>query len=65
VRDRFLGAIEGRAKTGRNGARWLVSTVRTLQEAGMTRPAALAEMLRRYCEHMHTKEVVHTCREVS
>src|SRR5882757_671027 len=27
VRDRFLGVIEGRAKTGRNGARWQVSTV--------------------------------------
>jgi hypothetical protein len=26
----------------------------------MTRPAALAEMLRRYCDHMHTNEPVHT-----
>ena len=60
VRDRFLGVIEGRAKTGRNGARWQVSTVRALQGAGMTRPAALAEMLRRYCEHMHANEPVHT-----
>ncbi|MGH3553824.1 MAG: glutamate--cysteine ligase, partial [Mycobacterium sp.] len=60
VRDRFLGVIEGRAKTGRNGAAWQVSTVRALQESGMTRPAALAEMLRRYCEHMHTNEPVHT-----
>jgi gamma-glutamyl:cysteine ligase YbdK (ATP-grasp superfamily) len=60
VRDRFLGVIEGRAKTGRNGAGWQVSTVRALQEGGMTRPAALAEMLRRYCEHMHTNEPVHT-----
>jgi hypothetical protein len=60
VRDRFLGVIEGRAKSGRNGARWQVSTVRALQEAGMTRPAALAEMLRRYCEHMHANQPVHT-----
>jgi hypothetical protein len=60
VRDRFLGVIEGRAKTGRNGAGWQVSTVRALQEGGMTRPAALAEMLRRYCEHMHANEPVHT-----
>ncbi|GFG74115.1 glutamate--cysteine ligase [Mycobacterium botniense] len=59
ARDRFLGVIEGRAKTGRNGAVWQVSTVRSLQEAGMTRPAALAEMLRRYCENMHTNEPVH------
>ncbi len=60
VRDRFLGVIEGRAKTGRNGARWQVSTVQALQERGMTRPAALAEMLRRYCEHMHANQPVHT-----
>ena len=60
VRDRFLGVIEGRAATGRNGARWQVSTVRALQDGGMTRPAALAEMLRRYCEHMHSNEPVHT-----
>jgi hypothetical protein len=58
--DRFLGVIEGRARTGRNGAVWQVSTVRTLQERGMTRPAALAEMLRLYCDHMHTNEPVHT-----
>ena len=60
VRDRFLGVIEGRATTGRNGASWQVSTVRVLQDGGMTRPAALAEMLRRYCEHMHANEPVHT-----
>jgi hypothetical protein len=60
VRDRFLGVIEGRARTGRNGAVWQVSTVRALQEGGLSRPAALAEMLRRYCAHMHTNEPVHT-----
>jgi hypothetical protein len=60
VRDRFLGVIEGRAATGRNGAGWQVATVRALQDAGMTRPAALAEMLRRYCAHMHANEPVHT-----
>ena len=32
VRDRFLGVIEGRAITGRNGASWQVATVRTLQD---------------------------------
>jgi len=60
TRDRFLGVIEGRAKTGRNGASWQVATVRALQQRGMTRPAALAEMLRRYCRHMHANEPVHT-----
>jgi hypothetical protein len=60
VRDRFLGVIEGRARTERNGAVWQVSTVRALQERGLSRPAALAEMLRRYCDHMHANEPVHT-----
>ncbi|MFZ1164615.1 glutamate--cysteine ligase [Mycobacterium sp.] len=60
VRDRLLGVIEGRARAGRNGAAWQVSTVRALQRGGMARPAALAEMLRLYCEHMHTNEPVHS-----
>ena len=61
VRDRFLGVIEGRAKTGVNGAAWQVQTVTALQESdGLTRPQALAEMLRRYCERMHSNEPVHT-----
>jgi hypothetical protein len=60
VRDRFLGVIEGRAKSMRNGASWQVSTVAALERAGMTRPRALAEMVRRYCEHMHANEPVHT-----
>ncbi|CAN5459216.1 hypothetical protein BH09ACT7_BH09ACT7_31530 [soil metagenome] len=60
VRDRYLGVIEGRAKTGRNGATWQVSTVQALQENGLARPQALAEMLRLYCERMHSNEPVHT-----
>jgi hypothetical protein len=60
VRERFLDVIEGRARTGRNSASWQVSTVGRLQDGGMTRSAALAEMLRRYCEHMHSYEPVHT-----
>ena len=31
-----------------------------LEERGMDRPAALAEMLRRYCALMHSNEPVHT-----
>jgi len=60
IRDRVLGVIEGRARGGRNGATWQVSTVRALQKRGLDRPAALAEMLRRYCDHMHHNEPVHT-----
>jgi hypothetical protein len=60
IRDRLLGVIEGRARAGRNGATWQISTVRALENRGLDRPAALAEMLRRYCEHMHANEPVHT-----
>ena len=60
VRDRFLGVIEGRAKTGRNGA-WLAGVDRACPAGRRDDPAAaLAEMLRRYCEHMHANEPVHT-----
>ncbi|ORW22552.1 glutamate--cysteine ligase [Mycolicibacter nonchromogenicus] len=60
VIDRFLGIIADRVATGRNGATWQVSTVRALQAQGLSRSAALVEMLRRYCAHMHTNEPVHT-----
>ena len=35
-------------------------TVTALQGRGMSRPEALAEMLRLYCERMHANEPVHT-----
>ena len=60
VRNRLLGVVEQRAKTGRNGATWQVETVHALQERGLDRPAALAEMLRLYTEGMHANEPVHT-----
>jgi hypothetical protein len=60
ARDRYLGVIEGRARTGLNGATWQVAKVRALQQGGMARPAALAEMLRQYCTHMHANKPVHT-----
>ena len=54
---RHRGPRQEQAATARS---WQVSTVRALQDGGMTRPRALAEMLRRYCEHMHANEPVHT-----
>jgi hypothetical protein len=60
VRDRYLGVIEGRAKTGRNGSVWQVAAVEMLESGGLDRPAALAEMLRQYCDLMHSNEPVHT-----
>ena len=38
VRDRYLGVIEGRAKTGHNGSTWQVAAVRALEERGLSRP---------------------------
>ena len=60
VRDRLLGVIEGRCVTATNGAAGQVATVHALQGRGMSRMAALHEMLRRYVENMHTNEPVHT-----
>jgi hypothetical protein len=60
VRDRLLGVIEGRCRTRCNGATWQTSTVEHLQRRGYSRAGALAEMLRRYAEHMRTNAPVHT-----
>ena len=59
VRARLLAVIEGRARTGRNGASWQVSTVAAFERRGLDRPAALAAMLRSYCALMHSNEPVH------
>jgi hypothetical protein len=60
IRDRLLGVIEGRARAGRNGASWQVAAVRALEKRGLARPVALAEMLRLYCEQMHSNQPVHS-----
>ena len=60
VRDRYLGVIEQRVKTGRNGASWQAETVRALEERGMARREALTRMLDLYLEGMHANEPVHT-----
>jgi hypothetical protein len=59
VSDRYLGVIEQRAKTGRNGADWQVAAVHALEARGMDRVAALREMLRLYSLGMHANEPVH------
>src|SRR5664280_988854 len=59
-RDRLLGIIEQRCITGRNGATWQVESVRQMEAAGASRDNALAEMTRRYTQHMHTNTPVHT-----
>jgi gamma-glutamyl:cysteine ligase YbdK (ATP-grasp superfamily) len=61
IRDRLLGIIEQRCVTGVNGATWQTAMVDSLQDnRGMSRPAALREMLRRYAELVATDAPVHT-----
>lgn len=50
-RDLYLGVIEGRARSGRNGAVWQIEQVEYLErKAGLGRSDAIAAMLRRYAE---------------
>jgi gamma-glutamyl:cysteine ligase YbdK (ATP-grasp superfamily) len=59
--DRLLGIIEQRCLTGRTGATWQIATVAALtQRNAADRPQALRLMTRRYIEHMHTNQPVHT-----
>ena len=61
VRDRLLGIIEGRCITHRNGAEWQAETFHRIDDKQpLDRRDALREMLRRYVEHMHSNEPVHT-----
>lgn len=60
ISDRLLGVIEGRCRTGRNGAVWQSRTVARLEDRGADRDTALRAMLLRYVELMHTNEPVHT-----
>jgi len=62
IRDRLLGIIEQRCLTGVNGAEWQVRTFHQidLEDQPLDRRDALREMLRRYVEHMHSNEPVHT-----
>src|SRR3954447_20104168 len=61
VADRLLGIIEGRCLSYRNGAEWQAETVHRIEEKQpLDRLDALREMLRRYVEHMHSNEPVHT-----
>jgi hypothetical protein len=59
--DRLLGIIEARCIAQLNGAEWQSRTVRELESAsGLSRRDALAEMLRRYMDGMHSNAPVHT-----
>ncbi|MGH3978387.1 MAG: glutamate-cysteine ligase family protein [Pseudonocardiaceae bacterium] len=60
ARERYLGVIEQRCVARRTGSTWQRDTVRALSERAGDRRAALAGMLRRYMEHMHSNEPVHS-----
>jgi hypothetical protein len=60
-RDLYLGVIEGRARSGRNGAVWQLEQVEYLEEkAGLDRQAAIAAMMRRYAQLGRAGAPVHT-----
>jgi len=60
-RDRLLQVVEGRCRTGRNGATWQTEEVWAGEHGrGLSRNAALHEMLLRYSAHQQTNEPVHT-----
>ncbi|WP_417555948.1 glutamate-cysteine ligase family protein [Microbacterium sp.] len=60
VRDRYLGIIEQRCLTGRNGATWQRAAVAAREAAGESRAQALHGMLDEYLERMHSGDPVHT-----
>jgi hypothetical protein len=59
-RDRLLGIIEQRCKTGRNGASWQADRVHRLEAGGASRTDALRLMTHEYAALMHENTPVHT-----
>jgi len=60
-RDLYLGIIEARARTRRNGAIWQMEQVEHLErKRGLSRAAALAAMVPRYAELARAGDPVHT-----
>ncbi len=58
--ERYTGIIKARARSGQNGASWQRAVVRRLESNGLERPAALAEMTRRYRGLQEGGHPVHT-----
>src|SRR5690606_15457327 len=55
----LLSIIEGRCRTGVNGAAWQVGCVGRLERRRLNRSDALREMLFRYAGHAETNTPVH------
>lgn len=60
VRDRYLRVIEGRCLARQSGSVWQRAAVAAREQAGQSRPAAIAGMLGDYVQLMHDGEPVHT-----
>ncbi|MFF7293562.1 glutamate-cysteine ligase family protein [Microbacterium sp. NPDC008134] len=60
ARDRYLGIIEQRCVTGRNGATWQRGNVAAREQAGESRVDALHGMLRDYLDRAADGGPVHT-----
>ena len=62
IGDRLLGIIERRCTTHQNGAEWQARMFHRIDEQRqpLDRRDSLREMVRRYVEHMHSNEPVHT-----
>ncbi len=60
-RDRYLGVIASRTRSGQTGAAWQTGAVERLEQRHrLERTAALREMTRRYVEHARTGAPVHS-----
>ncbi|NUP49539.1 MAG: glutamate--cysteine ligase [Catenulispora sp.] len=59
-RDEFLGVIEGRCRTGRNGATWLSAAFHRLVAGGLDRAEALERLTLEYADLMLTGAPAHT-----
>ena len=60
-RDRLLGIIDERCRTGRNGAVWQTESVGSAERTrGLDRDAALHDMLLRYNKLQRSNDPVHT-----
>ncbi len=60
ARSRYLSVIEGRCINRQTGSAWQRRAVLAREDAGDSREAALAGMLRDYVDLMHEGEPVHT-----
>ncbi|WP_103500826.1 MULTISPECIES: glutamate--cysteine ligase [Streptomyces] len=58
-RDHYLSVIEGRCRRRITGAGWQTRFYHRAVDGGAGREAALAELVRRYCELARTDEPVH------